>query len=146
MSSCNHQVTTNRSDTRGVTIEAAPHSVFEFVANPQNLPFWAVGFCRSIRRETGDLWVVVTASGEVPIRYELNETAGTVDFRFSPLPGREARAYSRVVPNGDGAEYIFTQFQFAGMPNDTFEAQVRALADELQVLRGLIHARNACRT
>jgi hypothetical protein len=90
--------------------------------------------------------MVTTATGEVAIRYELNQAAGTIDFRFSPVSGLEASAYSRVVPNGDGAEYTFTQFQFAGMPNDVFEGQVRALADELQVLRGLIHARNACRT
>lgn len=146
MSSREHEVATNRSDTRAVTIEAAPSSVFEFVATPQNLPLWAVGFCRSIRRDTEDRWVVTTASGEVPMEYELNEAAGTVDFRFCPVPGLEAMAYSRVVPNGDGAEYIFTQFQFAGMPNNIFEAQVRALAEELHVLRGLIHARNACRT
>ena len=146
MSSCEHQVATNRSDTRGVTIEAAPSSVFEFVANPENLPYWAVGFCRSIRPDTGDRWLVTTASGEVPIEYELNEAARTVDFRFSPVSGLEAVAYSRVVPNGEGTEYVFTQFQFAGMPNNVFEAQVRALADELQVLRGLIHARIACQT
>jgi hypothetical protein len=146
MTSCQHQVATNRSDTRGVTIEATPTSVYEFVANPQNLPYWAVGFCRSIRPDTGDRWMVTTATGEVAIRYELNQAAGTIDFRFAPVSGLEARAYSRVVPNGDGAEYIFTQFQFAGMPNEVFEGQVRALADELQVLRGLIHARTACQT
>ncbi len=143
--SSEHHVVTNRSDTRGVTIEAAPSAVFEFVANPENLPHWAVGFCRSIRRDTGDRWVVTTASGEVPIQCELSEAARTIDFRFSPAPGLEATAYSRVVPNGDGAEYVFTQFQLSGMPNAMFEAQVRALAGELQVLRGLMHARTACR-
>src|SRR5687768_16753401 len=78
MSSCEHQTATNRADTRAVTIEATPRSVFEFVANPQNLPYWAVGFCRSIRRDTGDRWVVTTASGEIPIEYELNQAAGTI--------------------------------------------------------------------
>jgi hypothetical protein len=146
MSNCDHQLTTNRADTRGVTIEAAPRSVFEFIANPQNLPAWAVGFCRSIRHEAGERWVVTTATGEVPIRYEINDVAGTVDFRFSPVSGIEATAYSRVIPNGAGAEYTFTQFQFDGMPNEAFDAQVRALANELQVLRGLLNARTACPT
>jgi hypothetical protein len=119
--------------------------VFSIVADPQNLPLWAVGFCRSIRRGDAHQWVVTTASGEIPIRFETNESAGTIDFRFSPGTGIEVAAFSRVVPNGHGSEYIFTQFQFDGMPNDLFDSQVRALVEELQVLRGLVHARSACR-
>jgi hypothetical protein len=56
----------------------------------------------------------------------------------------EAAAFSRVVPNADGAEYVFTQFQSAGMPGEMFESQVTALVDELQVLRALMRARAAC--
>ena len=145
MSNCAKHGATARSDTQSVTIEAVPRMVFSFLADPRNLPFWAVGFCRSIRPVDDDQWLVTTASGEIPIRYETNEAAGTIDFRFSPAAGIGAAAFSRVVPNGDGAEYIFTQFQFDGMPNDVFESQVRALVEELHVLRGLIQARSACR-
>lgn len=146
MSNCAQLAATARFDTRSVTIEAPPSVVFGFVADPQNLPSWAVGFCRSIRRDEHDGWVVTTASGEIAMRYETNEPAGTIDFRFSPEDGIEVTAFSRVVPNGHGSEYVFTQYQFDGMPNDVFEGQIRALEAELQVLRGLIHARAACRT
>ena len=90
--------------------------------------------------------MVATASGEISMRYETNESAGTIDFRFSPAAGVDAVAFSRVVPNGHGSEYIFTQFQLDAMPNEVFEGQVRALVEELQVLRALIQARSACRT
>jgi uncharacterized protein YndB with AHSA1/START domain len=145
MSNCAQLAATTRSDTRSVTIEAPPSVVFGFVADPANLPYWAVGFCRSIRPDERDRWLVTTASGEIAMRYESNETAGTIDFRFSPGDGIEAAAFSRVVSNGHGSEYIFTQFQLDGMPNDVFEGQIRALEGELQVLRGLIKARTACR-
>ncbi len=136
---------THRSSTRGVTIESSPAEVFDFLADPENLPKWAVGFCRSIRRE-GERWLVLTSQGEVPIRIVADREWGVIDFHFAPAPGVEAAAYSRIVPNGDGAEYVFTQFQTDGMPDHVFEGQVRALAEELLVLRGLLHARASCRT
>ena len=146
MSNCTQLATAARSDTRSVTIEAPPREVFEFVADPRNLPYWAVGFCRSIRHDTQDRWLVTTAAGEIAMRYETNEAARTIDFRFAPADGIEAAAFSRVVSNGHGLVYVFTQFQLDDMPNEAFEAQVRALVGELEVLRGVIHARTSCRT
>jgi hypothetical protein len=147
MTSTKHTATTTRSDTRAVTIGAAPAEVFEFVADPESLPQWAVGFCRAIRRDDAapGRWIVTTSQGDLPIRYVTDAALGVIDFYLSVAPGVEAAAFSRVVPNGEGAEYIFTQFQAPRMPDDVFEGQVRALVAELQVLRGLITARAACR-
>lgn len=145
MASGKHHAATTRSDTRAVTIESAANEVFEFIANPENLPRWAVGFCRSIRRaEAPDRWIVTTAQGDLPVRYVTDAALGVIDFYLSPAPGVEAAAFSRVVPNGEGAEYVFTQFQAPGMPDEVFEGQVRALVEELHVLRGLIRARAVC--
>jgi len=58
-----------------------------------------------------------------------------VDFHMSPGPGIEAFAASRVVPNGNGAEYLFTQFQAPGMSDETFTTSVQALAHEPTVLK-----------
>jgi uncharacterized membrane protein len=146
MSRTSHNPTTTRSDTRAVTINAPATDVFAFIADPENLPRWAVGFCRAIRHhsENDGLWIVTTAQGDAVVRYVTDSARGTVDFYLSPAPGVEAAAFSRVVPNGEGAEYVFTQFQAAGMADEVFERQVHALAEELQLLRALIHARVAC--
>jgi uncharacterized protein YndB with AHSA1/START domain len=48
-----------RADTKAISIDADPRKVFEFVANPVQLPRWAVGFARAVRRD-GDGWVVTT--------------------------------------------------------------------------------------
>jgi hypothetical protein len=145
MSGYNHHRGTNRSDSRSVAIDAPPAHVFAFLADPANLPRWAVGFCHSIRPDEPGLWVVKTAQGDVLMRYVVDEAAGTIDFHISPAPGVEVVAYSRVLPNGEGSEYVFTQFQHPGMSDDVFDGQVRALVEELQVLRGVIHARAECR-
>lgn len=136
-----------RSDTQAVSIEAHPEQVYAFVADPENLPAWAVGFCRAIRRDgQAGQWIVATADGEIPIRYATDAATLTIDFFFTLAPGVEVAAFSRVVPNGYGTEYVFTQFQPRGMSDDVFAAQIRALMEELHVLRALMHARAACRT
>lgn len=146
MSGDRHHVAIMRSDTSTVTIYGTAGQVFDFIADPQNLPWWAVGFCRAIRRdgEVPDRWIVTTAQGDLPIRYVTDSALGVIDFYLLPAPGVEAAAFSRVVPNGEGAEYIFTQFQAPGMPDEVFQAQAQALVEELHVLRGLIRARAIC--
>ena len=134
-----------QSDTQAVSVDGPAAQVFDFVADPENLPKWAVGFCHAIRRD-GDRWLVRTAQGELGIRYVTDRELGVVDFYLSPAPGVEAAAFSRVLPNGGGAEYVFTQFQGAGVPDEVFAGQVAALAEELRVLQALVRARATCPT
>src|SRR5205823_4635688 len=42
---------------------------------------------------------------------------------------------------GDGAAYVFTQFQTPGMPDDVFTGQVHALREELLILKALLEGR-----
>jgi|SRR5687768_10214981 len=125
-----------RADTRCVSIEAPPAEVFKFVADPANLPRWAVGFAKSVRQQAG-AWLVQTAGGEFRLRVAADASSGVVDFWISPAPGLEALAASRIIPRGPGAEYVFTQFQAPGMPDEVFDASVRALQHELAVLKAI---------
>jgi uncharacterized protein YndB with AHSA1/START domain len=133
-----------RSNTQSVSLPGRPEDVFAFLADPENLPRWAVGFCRSIRRDDAERWTVETPSGEVPVRYVTNAPLGTIDFHMDIAPAAKVVAYSRVIANGEGAEYVFTQFQAAGMPDAVFDGQVSALAEELHVLQAIFRARSAC--
>ncbi|HEX2715788.1 MAG TPA: hypothetical protein VHM88_26695 [Candidatus Acidoferrales bacterium] len=132
-----------KSNTEQVTINVDHRHLFAFLADPNNLPRWAVGFCRAIRRD-GDRWFAQTSQGEVAIRYDTHPDLGIIDFHISLAPGTDVTAFSRVLPNGDGSEYVFTQFQAPGMPDDVFEGQVRALKEEMVMLSALMHAQAAC--
>jgi hypothetical protein len=132
-----------RADTRSVSLDAQANAVFEYIADPRNLPRWAVGFAREVRSENGR-WFVLTAHDEIALEVAADAALGTIDFHMSPSPGVSAVAYSRVLAAGDGAEYVFTQFQSDGMPDAVFEAQVTALREELTVLQSIIKARAAC--
>ena len=133
-----------RSDTQSVTVAAPAGDVFILMADPRALPRWAVGFAQAIRAD-GEAWVVTTGQGaEVTVRYRTDPGSGTVDFEMEPAPGVVATAYARVIPNGEGADVVFTQQQAPGMPDDVFDAQVGALSHELTVLKALVEV--ACPT
>jgi hypothetical protein len=126
--------------TSTITIKAPPKAVVEFVANPENLPKWAVVFCRSLRRE-GSRWIVTTPEGDMAIRYESDAKTGVIDMYVTVSPGVESAAFTRVLANGEGAEYVFTFFQPPGLPDEDFRSQTEALKKELGVLQRLLEGR-----
>ena len=125
-----------KANTQSVSIEAAPSRVLDLVADATNLPRWAVGFAHAVRRD-GDRWIVSTGGAEIGLRIVADRAAGTVDFHLQPAPGVDALAASRVIPRGAASEFVFTQFQAPGMPDEAFHASVVALGHELKVLKAL---------
>jgi hypothetical protein len=126
-----------RADTRSISIEADPRSVFQLVADPAQLPRWAVGFAKAVRRED-ERWLVTTGAGDVPLRVRADPATGVVDYVMTPSPGEEVVASSRVLARGAGSEYVFTQVQPPGMSHEAFARSVAALVHELTVLKALV--------
>jgi hypothetical protein len=126
-----------RSDTQSITISAKPEQVLAFVGDGHNLPRWAIGFAKSVRHSQSG-WMVTTGQGEIPTSITVDETTGTVDFHMQARPGAEATAYARVVPNGSGAEFIFTQLQQPGAPDEVFDQLVAAVGHELVALKAVV--------
>jgi hypothetical protein len=127
-----------RSNTQTISINAAADKAFALVADPSHLPRWAIGFAKAITRD-GDLgYIVTTGQGQMPLRCVADEALGVIDFHMTVAEGVEAVAHSRILRRGDGAEYVFTQFQAPGMPDDAFDGQVQALGHELVALKALL--------
>ena len=120
---------TMRADTQAITFPVELREAFAFLADPENLPRWAVGFARGIRRE-GEDWIVQTAQGEMPVRVVADEARGTIDFHMTVAPGVEAVAYSRVIPTTRAPSTSYPVPR-PGMADEVFEAQRAALAEEL---------------
>jgi Polyketide cyclase / dehydrase and lipid transport len=129
-----------RSDTKSKTIGRHPRDVVAFLAEVENLPRWAVAFATSVRK-AADRWEVVTRNGAViGMSIEADEATGVIDFRMEPEPGVEAVAHARVLPNGDRAEVLFTQFQQPGMADDVFAQLVASVDHELTALKAVLEA------
>jgi mannose-6-phosphate isomerase-like protein (cupin superfamily) len=126
-----------RSDTQTISIDTPADEAFAFVADPRNLPRWAIGFAKHIEPRD-DTWVVTTGEGQVSLRCVADEHLGVVDFHLTMAGGVEAIAHTRLVPRGEATEYVFTQVQAPGMPDAVFDGQVDAVRHELIALKALL--------
>src|ERR1044071_2921233 len=113
-----------RAETKTVSIDAPASKVLNFLKEPENLPRWAVGFAKSVRRDANG-WYVKTGDGEIAVAIDADEKTGIVDFHMQPAPGVKVVANSRVIRRGEGSEYVFTQFQAPGMPDEAFKQSVK---------------------
>ena len=122
---------TNRSETRSISIAAPPATVLDYVRDARRLPEWAPAFARAVR-PAGEHWLVDTGAGEVEIDVRVSQERGTVDIVSTGGPGG---VFTRVLPNGDGSEYVFTQFFPAGTSEDAVARQLEVVAGELDAVR-----------
>src|SRR4051812_17117292 len=126
------QMRTNRSETRSISIQAAPDTVLDFVGDARTLPRWAPGFARAIRAD-GDHWLVDTGAGEACVAVLVSRERGTVDIVSGVAPSRGV--FTRVLANGEGCEYLFTQFFPEGVSEADIAAQVAVVEGELRTVR-----------
>ena len=122
---------TNRSETRSISIQASPAKVLDLVGDAGALPRWAPNFATSVRLENGH-WLV---NDELLIDLRVDRELGTVDILRPKLP--PTGAYSRVVPNGEGSEYLFTLFFPDGTAEEAITKQMTVVEEELRTIRAL---------
>ena len=122
---------TNRSETRSISIQASPAKVLDLVGDANALPRWAPNFATSVRPENGH-WLV---DDELLIDLRVDRELGTVDILRPKLP--PTGAYSRVVPNGEGSEYLFTLFFPDGTAEAAITKQMTVVEEELRTIRAL---------
>jgi hypothetical protein len=126
-----------RSDTQSISIDAPREAVLALVSDPTAFPRWASGFARAVRVDGPD-WLVETGEGEVRLRVRVSPELGTVDYlAAAALPDAEVGAFSRVVPNGHGCDYIFTRFFPDAMSDTELDDERAVVSVELQTVRAL---------
>lgn len=133
----------DRAETRTIAIAAPPAAVLAVVGDARRLPDWAPNFARAVRRdgegEGGDGgWIVDNGAAEFPIRLRVVAELGTVDILRREDPPRGA--FARVVPNGEGSEFLFTLAFPAGTEAAAVDAQMTTVEAELRTVRGLVEA------
>jgi hypothetical protein len=129
-----------RSHTHTITVDAPRDDVLAFIADGTNLPRWAPNFATAVRPD-GDGWIVGEGTGEIRVEIPVNHELGTTDLHLT-LPGGDRRVvHLRVLPNGTGAEVLFTLFHSDSRSDDDVERQNSEVAEELRRLKVLCEAR-----
>lgn len=124
-------------DVQSVSIAQPANVVFEFIAEPQNLPKWTNAF----KRADSTTAQLVTPNGEVPI--QLNTIAslesGSIDWELTFPDGAVGYAYSRVTPDGEDKSIYSFVLMAPPVPLEALEGalteQIKILASELTELK-----------
>lgn len=128
-----------RAHTVSVGIDVDPRRVYEYAADPANLPVWAPGFVSSIERRGTD-WIAQTPLGEVAFRFAATNAFGVLDHD-ADLPSGTFHNPMRVIPNGSGSEVLFTLLQLPGVTDQQFQQDMDTVRADLNKLRTVLEHR-----
>ncbi|PEG59598.1 SRPBCC family protein [Mycolicibacterium boenickei] len=130
-----------RSRHVSVWIDVTPEAVYSYASDPRQLATWAAGLAEGGLRLTGRGWVADSPMGEVTVEFTATNALGVLDHVVRLPSGEAVYNPMRVVPAGPdvpSCEVVFTVRQRPGMTDDQFEADVAAVAADLETLRRLL--------
>lgn len=126
-----------------VSIERDWREVARFVLNPENMPRWAAGLGAGLERR-GDHWVADGGPiGEVEVRFAPANDLGVADHEVTLPDGTIVHNALRVVPNGDGAEVMFTLLRQPSMSDADLESDAAHVRKDLAKLKSILEAASA---
>lgn len=122
------------------TVVARPASeVYDYVAEPDNLPAWAAGLAQSEVTRQGDTLLVDSPMGRVEVRFVARNDLGVVDHDVVLPTGTVVTNPLRVLAHPQGAEVLFTVRQIE-LTDAEFERDVAMVAADLERLREILEA------
>jgi uncharacterized protein YndB with AHSA1/START domain len=126
-----------RSRHVSVVIHRPPAEVYAFVADPDNLPRWAVGLATSEVTREGDVLVVASPMGQVRVVFAEHNAYGVLDHDVTTPDGTTTANPMRVVAHPEGAEVLFTVRQLA-LSDQEHERDAGLVQADLERLRDLL--------
>lgn len=134
-------MSTALSITKTVSIERPVAEVYAFLADLANWPTWAVVNIQSIEpTDDSDWWRMSTPQGPGKLRMRGNAELGVLDHDYLDDTA-SWRVPARVVPNGDGAEFMITFFRPPAFTDEFFREQVALVDKELATLKEILEVR-----
>ena len=130
-----------RSRHISIHIDRPTTAVYEFAADPLNLPQWAAGLAGSEVEHDGDQWFTESPMGRVTFTFAPRNKFGVLDHEVTLPSGETIYNPLRVISDGDGCEVIFTLRQRSGMADADFESDADTVAKDLARLKALVETR-----
>ena len=121
-------------------IACLPELVYAFASNPENLTQWAAGLASSEVRQEGEDWIANAPFGRAKIRFCQKNTFGVMDHEVELDSGLKVYNPMRVIPNGEGSEFVFTLIRQPNMSDEEFKADKVAVEKDLATLKSLLEA------
>ena len=130
----------SRSQHISVDIDRPASDVYEFAADPHNLPKWAAGLAAAEIEYDGAHWFTESPMGRVQFWFVPENELGVLDHHVELPSGETVYNPLRVMRNGEGCEVVFTLRKRPGMTDEDFERDAAAVAHDLATLKSLLEA------
>jgi len=108
-----------------IWIDASPDAVYAFASDPAELPRWAAGLADP-------------SLSDAVVDFVPKNDFGVLDHVVRLPSGEAVYNPMRVIPGETGCEVVFTVRRRPGVTDAEFEADARAVAADLETLRGLL--------
>lgn len=118
-------------------IGCTPDQVYEFAANPANLPRWAAGLANSPVTIDGDRLLAESPMGQVTVRFVPHNDLGVLDHDVTLPSGTIVNNPVRVLSHPNGAEILFTVRQIE-LSDEEFERDLGMVAEDLRRLKDVL--------
>lgn len=121
-----------------VYIACRPADVYEFASDPRNLPHWAAGLARSELIKDGEDWLADAPFGRIRVKFVPRNSFGVLDHEVTLESGITIQNPMRVVPNGEGCEFVFMLVRQPQMSDEQFANDKAAVEHDLKTLKALL--------
>ena len=136
--------TVTASVTKSVQIARSAAEGYDFIANPETMPQWAIHNVKAIRKLEGGRWEMETPRGKATLIPHYEKKAGILDHEFIDAAEGVWRVTARIVPVGPSdSVYVITLPKPDALPAEVFEEGIRLMDDELATLKACIESRPA---
>ena len=130
------------SPTRHISVRVhRPVSeVYDFAADPRNLPRWASGLAGSEVVREGSQWVTDSPMGRVTFTFAPRNDFGVLDHEVTLPSGQVVFNPLRAIRDGDECDVVFTLRRGPGMTDEELERDADTVAKDLAVLKSVVEA------
>src|SRR5687767_15101233 len=131
-------------EVRHISISIARQlaEVYAFASDPRNMSRWAAGLARSELTREGDGWDAAAPFGKVRVKFAPPNVFGVLDHDVALESGLTVHNPMRVLPNGEGSEFVFTLIRRPDMSDQEFADDLAAVEKDLGALKALLEARS----
>jgi hypothetical protein len=123
-----------------IGVDRPVSAVYDFAADPLNLPRWAAGLAGSTVERDGDGWFTDSPMGRVTFTFTPHNDYGVLDHDVTIPSGETVYNPLRVIRDGDGCEVVFTLRQRVGMTDEEFDRDAESVAKDLATLKAIVEA------
>lgn len=130
-----------RSTTITISINCPWKQVYDFLAEPLNLPTWGSNMGNKIEHVSGSDWASEDENGRTIYRYQPRNEFGVLDHAVFKEGETPFTTPMRIVANGEGAEVLYTLFQRPGMSEEAFTSEIEWVQADFLTLKSLLESR-----